>query len=286
MKSSPAVLLLSLLLARTRDVLVSADCYFPNGTAFNNPDHRKCPNSAVCCALGRSNPPGGDVSNGPANDECLPNGLCENNVMQDGQPIRTWWRDFCSDRNWNQSTCLSICMTGSFVDVYGNIRVTPCDGTRTSEKWCCGETTDCCDKPYALVLAQTLGASPSTISSTISGHPTSTSITNSATGDPSSTATTNTPDSPSSGNLSVGAKAGIGVGVAVTGLVLLTVGFIWAKKSRSRRNAVPYESHGVEPGIPAYTEYKHNAELPVTPGELYTNEEVHELPDKPVERLT
>jgi hypothetical protein len=41
------------------------------------------------------------------------------------------------------------------------VQMTPCDGTATSEKWCCGATRDCCDDGVnahrAVLIARVLG---------------------------------------------------------------------------------------------------------------------------------
>lgn len=93
-------------------------CYNPDGTITKMTDMISCPRSdtfqldTLCCGLGRENPYGGEKSIGATRDDCLPNGLCENAWVDKGVPKRSWWRGFCTDKNWNNETCLAVCTTG------------------------------------------------------------------------------------------------------------------------------------------------------------------------------
>lgn len=76
--------------------------------------------------------------------------------------------------------------------------MTPCDGTPTSETWCCGVgNTTCCNSDSAINIPAQFGKQAA-----------------SATTDVPTATNTNPPSSSSSNGLSDGAKAGIGVGVA------------------------------------------------------------------------
>lgn len=74
-------------------------CRFGNGTLL--PDiaewniYQPCPgtdgSTTICCAIGRSNPPWGNISQGYTQDDCLPNGLCQNRLTEtDGSKKTTW----------------------------------------------------------------------------------------------------------------------------------------------------------------------------------------------------
>jgi hypothetical protein len=117
--------------------------------------------------------------------------------------------------------------------------MTPCDGTATSEKWCCGTTRNCCNSSPIIVPAK-FGVDAESKSSS-STSIASSSIAASTTADSaSSTSAAATPPSSSSG-ISGGAIAGIVIG-ALAGLVLVfAAGFLVAKKRRAAPQN-PYES--------------------------------------------
>lgn len=98
---------------------VLCTCYRPNGTSSD--EVQPCPENIgvkTCCALGHGNPPGSDKSKGPTNDECLPNGLCENNVLVNGKPERSWWRNFCTDSEFGANNCLQACINVVCYSIY------------------------------------------------------------------------------------------------------------------------------------------------------------------------
>ena len=100
--------------------------------------------------------------------------------------------------------------------------MTPCDGTSSSEKWCCGtHNTDCCGTGQEIVLAASLG-----ISSTSSTTSPSTSTPSQSSQTHTSSSSTSSPTASSSpSGLSTGAKAGIGIGSV--GLAVLIVGTVF-----------------------------------------------------------
>src|SRR4051794_4188107 len=116
-----------------------------------------------------------------------------------------WWLDFCADPDIAGGNCLNICESsrGSF----GNTRMTSCNGQKDSERWCCGDTDDCCTTGIDVIkLAQVFKASPRPSSST------STTSTTSSTG--ASTASTSAARLSASGlvNASPSGKPGISGG--------------------------------------------------------------------------
>lgn len=89
--------------------------------------------------------------------------------------------------------------------------MTPCDGTATSTKWCCGkQNTTCCGIGQEIILPAVLGA------------------------------TTSTPASTPSSTLSTGSKAGIGVGC--TALAVIVVGAIFYYNKRRKRSQEKLEN--------------------------------------------
>lgn len=135
--------------------------------------------------------------------------------------------------------------------------MTPCDGTNSSTKWCCGTNTNCCnDDKTVQILAQKLGdqvpvllptssASSTSISAlTDTSHSTSTSSSSApsaGTGTPvptggNSTAPSTGQPSPSP-SLSTGAKAGIGIGATFGALLLFVLGFVVARSAKLRHHS-------------------------------------------------
>ncbi|KAF2014597.1 hypothetical protein BU24DRAFT_217250 [Aaosphaeria arxii CBS 175.79] len=163
-------------------------CYFDTGDLVTEPDYLKCVDTPTCCALNRTS--------SRSKDECLPNGLCENTALSNNNvETVTYWRDWCSNEDWSNGKCLSICIPTDTNQRFKTQQVTPCTGKSDSSKWCCGDTTACCtddDKSGAVVLAATFGQS---ISSSTSS-PTSTPTTASSSHPASTTAASST--SPSS----------------------------------------------------------------------------------------
>lgn len=122
---------------------------------------------------------------------------------------------------------MNICPTGG----YETSRIMPCDGTATSERWCCGDSDDCCTTNDGVVTLKQVfaGVTSSVVSSTALTSPTSaqapetvTSIGTSAT-------------MPRSRDLAGGVIAGIVVGV-IFGLALFLAIFLhFRRRSRERK---------------------------------------------------
>ena len=150
MLSQPSISLPLFLLLTTLPSSL-ATCYLPNGTEHLDSGTSRCASSIddplyyTCCQSGWVNPPGGDVKNGPTADECLPNGLCQNRGFSSvqGQEVPEWthfYRVNCANENWEG--CINVCKDGDLAN--DSAQMTPCDGTPTSEFWCCGDSNECC----------------------------------------------------------------------------------------------------------------------------------------------
>lgn len=124
--------------------------------------------------------------------------------------------------------------------------MTPCDDTAGSLKWCCGVDKSCCNDPTQVKILpfEFRGAIPNTSSGQVA--PFSTSVASSTTSSAASTTTTGAAASQttgplkeeekSSGSLSTGAKAGIGIGAAFGGLALLALGFFIARRTGHKKD--------------------------------------------------
>jgi hypothetical protein len=97
---------------------VRATCYWPPGNETYDRDlyeHQPCSNdttsplNTICCALNRTNISGGDKLNGRTNDECLPNGICRNRVLDHGTMQISYWRETCTSKDWKTGLCLDVC---------------------------------------------------------------------------------------------------------------------------------------------------------------------------------
>ncbi|ORY08581.1 hypothetical protein BCR34DRAFT_391822 [Clohesyomyces aquaticus] len=136
------------------------------------------------------------------------------------------------------------------LEEWGNMYMTPCDGNPTSEKWCCGNKTDCCNTDRAITLAakfQAGGSSSSTsISSSLFATAPGSFVTTTATG--SATNTSDTRQGASKGGLSTDAKACIGVGAVAGALILLGLGFFVARYLQYKKVAesalISHETEG------------------------------------------
>ncbi|KAF2819007.1 hypothetical protein CC86DRAFT_388436 [Ophiobolus disseminans] len=199
--------------------LVQAGCYHPNGTQTRDAYHAPCskdtsnPLSTICCAIERPAPFGWSRDSTPSNDRCLDNGICM--WMNNGTDYTSYWREECTFTDWKSGKCLNLCLDHI---TEGNQQMTPCDGTPTSEKWCCGPSTACCDVAPSIVPAMFKHTEPlSSVSPSSSPSPASTKTSantpqiSSATlssGTHAPTASTHT----TSSNLASGSIGGIAIG--------------------------------------------------------------------------
>jgi hypothetical protein len=119
----------------------SSPCYIPNGTDLNslgNSEIKQCSSgvSTMCCSLNRINPPGNESSEmGWTQDECLPNGLCQNRYLSHGVPYASWWVEACTNPDPSSSDCLDVCRGKR--DRGGGALLTPCGvaGTEAITPW-------------------------------------------------------------------------------------------------------------------------------------------------------
>ncbi|KAJ5736655.1 uncharacterized protein N7483_001780 [Penicillium malachiteum] len=201
---------------------VLATCYNPDGSVQDGESYKPCiaidGSKTMCCALNRTNPSGGLLSDGWTADICLGNGLCQNIVNGTGDDGESWslgstyWRDQCWTSDWNSSgNCLNYCMGEE------TSHMTPCDGTKNSSTWCCGDdNTACCGTSSAITISQYFGDY-----------------------DPSSTRQEST--SRSSSGMSTGTKAAIGLGVAL-GVTLVAsacaIFLLWRQRNQLRMQSM------------------------------------------------
>jgi hypothetical protein len=187
----------------------------------------------------------------------------------------------------------------------------PCDGTATSERWCCGDSNNCCTSNLGVIqLAQVLGGTLSSIESSATRSSTmATSLASSnaaATGSSTpASASASTPTSTGAGSgsnssfssssntgsrLSGGAIAGVVIG-ALAGVALLAAAIFFARRAAMwKRKASAAPEIG---GVPPYTQHG-NGYGPTTgydasindkhahahQGELYGSATTHELPGR------
>ena len=185
-----------------------------------------------------------------------------------------------------------MCSTG---DQELTAKITPCDGTKNSTKWCCGASTDCCSGNYDIKpveLAQILGAvSSSVISSSASAISSFTSAASQTSVSASTTPNVVNANNSVSSSLSGGAIAGIVIG-ALAGLALIAAALLFLC-SASRKKKAGYEAppaadysslveapaSSPSPGrqeMSSAVKYAHVAEMPgLPPSELQGDGPVH-----------
>lgn len=193
--------------------------------------------------------------------------------------------DYCTEGGQEDEAtkCANVCSTG---DQELTAKITPCDGTKNSTKWCCGASTDCCSgdsdiKPVE--LAQILGAvSSSVVSGSASATSSATPIASQASASGTASAAPAAANSESSGSkgLGGGAIAGIVVG-ALAGLALIAATLFFARRASQKKkagygpppgteHAQPLEAPAYSPGperqeMSSTVKYAHVAEMPGPP---------------------
>ncbi|PVH91266.1 hypothetical protein DM02DRAFT_664172 [Periconia macrospinosa] len=237
-------------------------CYYANGTTVERKEFIPCSNDPVrtiCCALNRLNPSGSDISKGWPRDTCLDNGVCSNNQMNNGQNVTIYTAVFCTNKDITSPDCLDVCRQTRGGG--GGARMTPCDGTPTSKKWCCGDSSSCCTNNIGVVelpdkfvgRAIFSSASASSSSSTPASSPsasTSPPSTLNTTGQSQPASSAPPPPPTSATGLSIGAKAGIAIGAILGVLLLLGILFFvrkalaWKNKAASAASEVEVEASG------------------------------------------
>ncbi|KAI9932359.1 hypothetical protein AWENTII_010714 [Aspergillus wentii] len=259
--------------------LVSAGsvCYSPDGTSESIDEYQQCNKisgtKSMCCATNRKNKSGGDSKDGFTADGCLPNGLCENVVSINNTEVTTYWREQCWSPYWQNGDCLNVCTryTNSGITDDSRVRITPCDGTANSKKWCCGLDRSCCDTGDAFEIAATFTPGATTSATSTATSSTAPSTTTSGSGVITGTSTTE-PQPDSSSGLSTGAKAGLGVGVAVGAITVLAILALFLRRL-NKKSKTPGLLADPEPE-PAWQPVKH-------PHEFDSSTVVHEVAGGP-----
>ncbi|KAF2792956.1 hypothetical protein K505DRAFT_418116 [Melanomma pulvis-pyrius CBS 109.77] len=200
-----------------------SSCYLPNGTSPDDKWTAPCssdpsnPLHSTCCHTQWANPPGSDIKYGPTQDECMSNGLCQNRGSSsipgaEQAPWTHFYRVQCTDKDFKG--CLDVCSTG--LNAHDGVQLTPCDGTSTSEKWCCGDTTSCCSPENAYKAVYI----PRNFSSSAAhGLPPT------PTPNTTSSVTPSVTPNPQGKKLTNGAKAGIVLGTIIGAILFLALGF-------------------------------------------------------------
>ncbi|KAK7184473.1 uncharacterized protein CC84DRAFT_1217372 [Paraphaeosphaeria sporulosa] len=269
----------------------SSSCYYANGTEISNTEIKQCSDgvTTVCCALNRENTPGNETNEmGWTQDECVPNGLCQNRYMTDGVPQTTWWLEYCTNPDPTSSECLDVCRHTR--DAAGGSRMTPCgassnggynalDDTRDSTRWCCGDSDSCCTNNIDVVeLPRNFtGHAVTSSASSSSSTPTASSTSSSQASPTSSPTPTDTKASEAGNNgLSTGVKAGIGAGAAVGVIAILLAAFFGRKAYGYRKLAKQREAedkYALQPHL--YGQEHKYAHTDFAPSELYSNTSTH-----------
>lgn len=248
------------------------NCYYSNGSLTPTVKYLKCTNTPTCCALNRTNPPGGDLIDGPTIDDCLPNGMCQNRITKDGTKQQRYWRSPCANSDWTNGNCLNICTdavschnehcsstsvpcvcsvlasnyTKDTEITFGSVEMTPCDGTNLSSSWCCGKTTGCCSSSEnRWIIPSNFGApASSTLSpSMITANPKTLSSTSAAT---EALASSTSISQMNARTLSASEKTGIGLGATIGMLFVFALGFSLAQgKKKAKMAKTDYESSRV-----------------------------------------
>ncbi|TVY35975.1 hypothetical protein LSUB1_G005603 [Lachnellula subtilissima] len=179
------------------------------------------------------------------NDTCLADGICQYTHAGPTQGQTTgYYVGGCTDPSLNSPNCNTHCSSFNFTDIVYN---------KTTDRWhCCGSTDGIihCDDPEPeefdapgpVHLGHGYYTVPSVVSTTAASISTHTHT--SSTSDPSApvgvsasasaSAISVSKSTSSAGTLSTGAKAGIGIGSAIGGLVIIGLMIFFAM--RHRRN--------------------------------------------------
>ncbi|KAH7355963.1 hypothetical protein BKA66DRAFT_553302 [Pyrenochaeta sp. MPI-SDFR-AT-0127] len=258
---------LLILLITTLVPLSASSCFYPNGTEATDQPYAKRYSSdpskplySVCCHTEWANPPGNNIIYGSTADECMPNGLCRNRGKSTKpgdlrDPWTDYWRVYCANEDW--SGCLNVCTSGAGAGA--GAQLTPCGDPSTTEKWCCGMSTDCCnstDTSNLVIIPPELGnltSKSSVVTSSITSRSASTLIPSSSaaassTSSPASVSSsppTSSPINSETGGLSHGTVVGLATGLPVGFLLLaIVVAVCWYRK-RKRRNK--YDGEKIRP---------------------------------------
>lgn len=142
-----------------------------------------------------------------------------------------------------------------------NVRMTPCDDTANSTRWCCGENKDCCAGDIGVeTLAQTFlgdfASATLSLSSSATTHASSTTAIQS-TSPSGSPVLSNTEESSA---LSSGAIAGIVIGALVLVGLVGAAWFFFARRRKSRKLPPPIYIEEGHPTEVSKTSYAYEAD--------------------------
>ena len=243
-------------------------CYAPDGSLMQGTAAQPCNQIqgtfSTCCATDLTSKPG------VVQDICTTNGLCQNYwTYYSGQRLLTYWRGGCSDPTWNSPFCLKgVCVDDNVSHLFAAITLELMqtqqhrDWSQTVQNctdgtWCCraDEAASCCSNNAVTKfrLAPIIGVSPSSAVSTTTLS-TSPSTPNAARS-PSSTQA-----APSAG-LSTGAKAGIGTGVALGFVALITIVLTMWRRKRIRNSSADTYRYDGKPELEARDVARRNDDM-------------------------
>ncbi|KAI1502459.1 hypothetical protein F5X99DRAFT_427086 [Biscogniauxia marginata] len=208
-------------------------CYYPDGDISPDFPCNADEESSACCG-------------GSYGTVCLSNNLCQSS---DGGIIR----GSCSDQYWGAAACAHYCLGSSS----GGVNLISCSNvTDDDTSFCCDGNELCCDtgdgvfsvaphNPTTVAIWHTrssrfvvLDAISTSAPATSSGPPTSSSIQTTQATQTSSQLPTVSTSSGDSSDLSTGARAGIGVGAGIAGVIIIALVYaLWRlRKTRGIRS--------------------------------------------------
>ncbi|GAM86265.1 hypothetical protein ANO11243_042770 [Dothideomycetidae sp. 11243] len=193
----------------------TARCYFPDGTTLQGPEFVPCNSfnstNSYCCGAGRTTNVTADVYP----DLCLPNGLCSGGAPESDGTRGMFWREGCSNPDWPEEVCpRNVCSDPS------------------------GAPAEISLKPTLVAVAT------STSSAASSASATSTTAASTSSLSPTSTGSTAAGTTVAGHSLSSGAKAGIGIGVALGVLIILAAAAFFTLASRKKKRALHAPDQG------------------------------------------
>jgi hypothetical protein len=136
--------------------------------------------------------------------------------------------NYCTETDWHGGKCLDICPAGK-------TKVSSCDGTATSERWCCGDSDDCCSANVGFVTLKQV------FEATLSGPTTSSSEASASVSEP---AVSLGAAASHAGKINGSIIAGAVIGTTIGLLVLLAIVCVSRRKSLKRANAFESTENG------------------------------------------
>ncbi|KAH8722961.1 hypothetical protein GQ44DRAFT_711128 [Phaeosphaeriaceae sp. PMI808] len=256
--------------SRAISAIMTTKCYGIDGTPYATSD-RYIPCNTTAAATG------GHTSCCAPGDNCLSNGLCQNQY-DNKRKANIYWRNGCTDSSWNDPSCPRHC---EGLDKPDSHAVFFC---LQADSWCCptgkfdsGQTlnTTCCTKPgltfsatgplvYTVAEVNMVSTVVSSIQKTTSTPVSQSSI--ATTSQPSQApSATPSPNTSSSTDQNMGVKIGVPLGIALA----IAIGVIALLALRSRKSKQPHEKVHSQPI--AYAHYSGREHVPAS--ELSTRPE-------------